>query len=99
MKTHPRPTLPNQTAVDGAVDDPTVDSAVPAAADPGGAHAKGYSADPQQAEAEVPDPVPLVDPPPGAAIIQPERAGHVQPTGRDEPGEYTPNERLMGADR
>ena len=33
------------------------------------------------------------------AIHVPERDDHVQPTGRDEPGDYTPNDRLMGSDR
>ena len=69
--------------------------------DPGGAHAKGYSADPGPAPA-VPesDPIPLTaGPAKHPAVRVPERDGKVRPTGRSEPGEYTPNERLMGSDR
>lgn len=99
MASHPRPPLPDRTAIDAA-NDPVVDDPITTpVSDPGGAHAKGYSADPTQSAAEVPDPIPLADAPPGAKIIQPEQAGHVRPTGRDEPGDYTPNDRLMGADR
>jgi hypothetical protein len=67
--------------------------------DPGGAHTKGYSAEPGP-DPEVPDegPIPLA-PDRSGAIHQPERDDGVQPTGRSEPGEYTPNDRLMGSDR
>ena len=74
---------------------------LPAGNDPGGAHAKGYSADPGPAPGDLPEgPVPLA-PAPAAhpAVRVPERDNKVQPTGRSEPAEYTPNDRLMGADR
>ena len=90
-----------RTASDTA--DPTTNEApVPQVADPGGAHSKGYSADPDPAP-RVPaeGPLPLADAPDvSPAIHVPERdPHHAQPTGRQEPGEYTPNDRLMGADR
>jgi hypothetical protein len=85
---------PNRGPDDSGLDDP-----VPVPSDPGGAHAKGYSA---EAGAEPPfpdaDPIPLATGEPGA-ILQPERDGQVQPTGRSEPGSYSPNDRLMGSDR
>jgi hypothetical protein len=60
---------------------------------------KGYTAEPGP-PAPVPEgPVPLAEAPGPAAIHVPERDDHVQPTGRTEPGDYTPNDRLMGADR
>ena len=75
-----------------------MESPVPAPQDPGGAHAKGYSAEAGK-DVSVPDadPVPVA----GEAgnILQPERDGQVQPTGRSEPGGYSPNDRLMGSDR
>lgn len=72
-----------------------VESAVP------GWSVKGYTADPGPSPA-VPEEgsLPLAevsDPPP--PIHVPERDDGVIPTGRDEPGEFTPNDRLMGADR
>jgi hypothetical protein len=63
---------------------PTPDTGLPPADDPGGAHAKGYSADPDPAAPEVPDPVPLADAPPGGIRV-PERDDGVRPTGRSEP--------------
>jgi len=66
-----------------------------------GSSTKGYSAEPGP-QPDVPDdgPVPLAEvPDPMAPILVPERDNHVVPTGRDEPGDYTPNDRLMGADR
>jgi hypothetical protein len=73
----------------------------PVPTDPGGAHAKGYSADPApEKAAPESDPVPLAAGPgkqPGVRV--PERDKRVQPTGRSEPGDYTPNDRLMGSDR
>lgn len=69
--------------------------------DPGDAHRKGYTAEPGPAPS-VPDdqPIPLAPTPDGPSQVrQHERDGDVQPTGRNEPGRYTPNERLMGADR
>ena len=74
---------------------------VPAPADPGGAHAKGYSADPNP-EADVPaqDPLPLAPgPAKHPATHEPERDDHVQATGRSKPQPYSPNDRLMGSDR
>lgn len=66
-----------------------------------GTTAKGYTAEPGPLPHVPADgALPLADvsdPPP--AIHVPERDDHVQPTGRDEPGDYTPNDRLMGADR
>jgi hypothetical protein len=77
------------------------DAPLPTADDPGGAHAKGYSADPRpEKEVQSEGPIPLV---PGhdsaSGVRQPERDGPGQPTGRSEPKEYSPNDRLMGADR
>ncbi len=87
----------NQTA--GELE--TLEDPVPAPEDPGGAHAKGFSADPRpEAEVSDQDPVPLA--PASAAqpaVHVPERDRHVKPTGRREPGDYTPNDRLMGSDR
>jgi hypothetical protein len=60
---------------------------------------KGYTAEPGPPVHLPEGPVPLAavtEPPP---IRVPERDGHVQPTGRAGPGDYTPNDRLMGADR
>jgi hypothetical protein len=80
---------------------PGTDEPVPGAGDPGGAHAKGFSADPRP---EVPvdedGPVPLADAPDTQpAVHQPERDAGVQGTGRSKPGDYAPNDRLMGSDR
>jgi hypothetical protein len=70
------------------------------AGDPGGAHAKGFTAEPE-AEVAVPDEglIPLAEAPDQPQIRQPEKEDGVQPTGRKESGDYTPNDRLMGADR
>jgi len=79
----------------------SLDTPLPTTDDPGGAHAKGYSADPRP-EKKVKDtgPVPLVAGHDAeSSVRQPERDGHVRPTGRSEPGDYTPNDRLMGSDR
>jgi len=81
--------------------EPRLDDPLPAPADPGGAHAKGYSADPNP-EADVPDqdPVPLASgPAKHPAVREPERDDHVQATGRSKPQPYSPNDRLMGSDR
>lgn len=73
---------------------------VPTPDDPGGAHAKGYSADADpNANTNPKGPIPLAAAPDGAQIHQPEREGKVHPTGRSEPRDYTPNDRLMGSDR
>ena len=70
-------------------DDPT-----PAPVDPGGAHAKGYSADPGSNETvQEPDPVPLAPGPnTHSAVRVPERDDHVNPTGRKEPPDDEPIE-------
>jgi hypothetical protein len=74
---------------------------IPAPTDPGGAHAKGYSADPAPEkpvgeEGDLP-----VSKGPGVPhpIHVPERDTNVRPTGRGEEKDYTPNDRLMGSDR
>ena len=74
---------------------------LPTANDPGGAHAKGYSADPRP-DTKVKDqgPIPLASGHDGeSAVRQPERDGKVRPTGRSDRGGYSPNDRLMGSDR
>jgi hypothetical protein len=78
-----------------------LDEPVPTPDDPGGAHAKGYSADPRpETPVSADEPLPVVDVPDGPSqVVQPERQGHVRPTGRSEPGDYSPNDRLMGSDR
>lgn len=79
----------------------SLDVPIPAPDDPGGAHAKGYSADPRPEKGSADrDPVPLADVPKGPSGVHvPERDNHVQPTGRSEPKDYSPNDRLMGSDR
>ena len=74
---------------------------IPTANDPGGAHAKGYSADPRpEVEVDPETPIPLSDvPDEGMGVRQREREGKIHPTGRSEPRDYTPNDRLMGSDR
>ena len=72
---------------------PLNDPELPPTGDPGGAHAKGYSADPGPPAPNVPEPVPLVDAPPGGIHV-PERDDGVQPTGRSEPPE-DPNNRIV----
>jgi hypothetical protein len=74
---------------------------VPTANDPGGAHAKGYSADPKpEVKVNLEGPIPLADiAEKETGVHQPEREGAVRPTGRSEPRDYTPNDRLMGSDR
>ena len=78
------------------------DVPLPSVDDPGGAHAKGYSADPRpEAPAPASGPVPLAaaPDPDESAVQQPERDGKIRPTGRSEPGGYSPNDWLMGSDR
>jgi len=79
----------------------SLDVPVPAPDDPGGAHAKGFSADPRpEAKTADTDPVPLADAPDGQSGVRvPERDNHVQPTGRGEAQGHSPNDRLMGSDR
>ena len=67
---------------------------IPAAADPGGAHAKGFSAEPGSAAANLPDPIPLADAPAGGIHV-PERDPGVAPTGRSEPTPYDPNDQIV----
>ena len=97
--------MPEDLKPEPAVSDPIpaeeaarLDEPLPAADDPGGAHAKGFSADPAP-EKDVPTdgPVPLTEGPSvHPAFRVPERDNHVEPTGRSEPKEYGPNDRLMG---
>jgi hypothetical protein len=73
---------------------------LPTANDPGGAHAKGYSAEPGPAPVVKQDPVPLAPAPDTEpAVHQPELEGKVRPTGRRGETGYSPNDRLMGSDR
>jgi hypothetical protein len=79
-----------------------LDQPVPMPNDPGGAHAKGYAPDEEPHSftgAKAQGPVPLAPAPEGSQVRQPEREGKVNPTGRSEPQDYTPNDRLMGSDR
>jgi len=78
-----------------------IDVALLTVDDPGGSHAKGYTAEPGPLvhvppEGSLPLAPPSEEP---ASIHVPERDEHVKPTGRREPGDYTPNDHLMGADR
>lgn len=78
----------------------TLDRPVPAPDDPGGAHAKGYSAEPGSVPTPDEGPIPLAHgPDQHPAVHVPERDRGVRPTGRNEPRDYTPNDRLMGSDR
>jgi len=80
--------------------DPLMEEPVPAPEDPGGAHSKGYSAEPGPLPHIDQDPVPLPETPDDLPPVRvPERDDHVQPTGRRESGGYSPNDRLMGSDR
>jgi hypothetical protein len=72
---------------------------LPPANDPGGAHAKGYSADPDPHAPQLPDPIPLATDVPDGAIHVPERDPGVQPTGRAEPEPYNPDERVVSGAR
>lgn len=75
---------------------------VPTPNDPGGAHSKGYSADAEpeaDTDAKSDEPIPLAAAPGEHQVRQPEREGKVRPTGRSEPRDYSPNDRLMGSDR
>jgi hypothetical protein len=91
-----------KTNADPAPQNIPLDDPLPSPDDPGGAHAKGYSADPQPEATKVPDKglVPLAPGHDGeSAVRQPERDGKVRPTGRSEEHGYSPNDRLMGSDR
>jgi hypothetical protein len=87
--------MPDQIPPDA---DLALSDIIPNAADPGGAHKKGYSADPEPGiPAPDNDPVPLAD--------DREVHGHVQkrdedtvlpPTGRSGPPEYSPDDRTIG---
>ena len=72
---------------------PTADPGLPPANDPGGAHAKGYSADPDPHAPDAAEPIPLADAPPGGIHV-PERDDGVRPTGRSEPP-TDPNNRVV----
>jgi hypothetical protein len=74
---------------------------VPSVNDPGGAHGKGYSADPRSEKHVPPEgAIPLASVAEDESHVhQPEREGKTRPTGRSEPRDYTPNDRLMGSDR
>lgn len=80
----PRPT---------AAPTPAYDPGLPPADDPGGAHAKGYSADANPTAPTVAEPIPLADAPPGGIHV-PERDDGVTPTGRREPP-ADPNNRIV----
>jgi hypothetical protein len=77
------------------------DIPLPAANDPGGASAKGYSADPKpKTDVDEEGAIPLTAVDEDEVLIrQPESEGKIHPTGRSEPRDYNPNDRLMGADR
>jgi hypothetical protein len=72
------------------------DPGLPPANDPGGAHAKGYSADPRGKSPAAPEPIPLADAPPGGIHV-PERDTGVVPTGRREPPD-DPNNRVVSGE-
>jgi hypothetical protein len=81
---------------DPAADPPLVTDAD----DPGGAHRKGYVADPGPArEAPETDPVPLAKDSEVKGHVRNPDEGDLPPTGRSEPQPYTENDRLMGSDR
>jgi hypothetical protein len=74
---------------------------LPATDDPGGAHAKGYSADPRpETKVKEQGPISLASGHDSeSAVRQPEKDGKVRPTGRSDQGGYSPNDRLIGSDR
>jgi hypothetical protein len=88
-------------SLDGNRPDASLDEPLSGKNDPGGAHAKGFSADPRPDKpVKDNDPLPLAaGHDEGSAVRQPERDGKVRPTGRAEPRDDTPNDRLMGSDR
>ncbi|MBX9625473.1 MAG: hypothetical protein K2X82_16825 [Gemmataceae bacterium] len=77
---------PDTSATDNPVtaELPDPGTGVPPGNDPGGAHSKGYGADPDTHTPPLPDPIPLAaDPPKGIHV--PERDDGVQATGRAAP--------------
>ena len=89
-------TGPDQNNYDLPSNDP-----VPSPDDPGGAHRKGYSADPRPAPAVTEEgPIPLAEGPDEPAKVKaPDDVPGFRPTGRSDTGDYTPNKRAMGSDR
>jgi hypothetical protein len=88
-----RATDPARDAYAGSLDAP-----VPAPNDPGGGHAKGYTADPRP-EPEVPekDPLPLApDDAVRGHVRKPDQSRAVLPSERSG---YSPNDRVTGSDR
>jgi hypothetical protein len=76
---------------------PTDKASIPDIADPGGAHSKGYSADPGPAP-PVPDndPVPLADDRDVHGHVRPRKEDSVlPPTGRTDPPLYSPTDRTI----
>ncbi|HEY1380445.1 MAG TPA: hypothetical protein VGF55_26830 [Gemmataceae bacterium] len=81
--------------------DQTLSELAPHAADPGGAHRKGYSAEPGPTS-----PVPDDDPVPLAAdedvrghVQRPDEDAALPPTGREDPPTYPPEDRTLGYGR
>ena len=86
---------------DGRQHDVPLEVPLPGTNDLGGAHTKGYSAEPRpEPDVQAEGALPLASVPEGESHVQqPERDGKVRPTGRRETDDYTPNDRLMGSDR
>jgi hypothetical protein len=99
MMTEHKPIQPTVEVVDTNLEprDIPLNEQVPTANDPGGAHTKGYSADPRpEVEVDPEGPIPLADVPDGDIGVRvPERDGKVHPTGRSEPQDYNPDDRLI----
>jgi hypothetical protein len=78
-----------------------IDDPVPAPDDPGGANTKGFSADPGSGpHVKDQDPLPLAGgPDTHPAVHVPERDNEVRPTGRRDQRGYSPDDRVLGADR
>ena len=78
-----------------------LNEAPPTVADPGGARPKGYSAETgpgPQVPAQGPIPV-AADGDVRDHVEKRNEDVALPPTGKSEPRDYTPNDRLMGADR
>jgi hypothetical protein len=89
--------LESVNAVPDTADDPATEGfGLPPADDPGGAHAKGYSADPRGNSPAVAEPVPLADAQHGGIHLT-ERDTGVVPTGRREPPD-DPNNRVVSGE-